>query len=324
MLARQTVHQLNERRAAMTAALSRAIGEVALELPGLSDDSVAGTRATCQASAVLTVVRRAARVGAIDPAVTTAAAELRAALAGDGDPVEAALLSSTTWIPPVDVLHSQRADLIAFTEALVRATKAGCCLPRLPRPVPQLLDDAEAALGAALAAGDHELTARLLATWPLLGAPWTAPARCALDELLVAASLGELAPGLETTLSVALVMALALEHGGVPEPWAATDTDRRVGEHLASLHTSDTHTSDIEVGPAPSSAADTPPSVGPPVRDSALVVAAALRAAALDGDRPRLRAVLALAVACGVSADAAIAATLAELCGLGAFTALAG
>lgn len=299
MLAEQEFHETDARRAELTRMLVHALDTVSDEVPAVPDDLL------IDAGAVLAVLHRTSRARPLEPHLARAAARLSAALP---EPAPATTAPAPAWGLPVDVLHGDRTDLIGFTRTLVRATAAGRCLPRLPRPVPQLLDHAEGGLGGAVAAGDHELVARLLATWPLLGAPWTAPARCALDDLLAAftfpaetappatAGPGDLPAAVTTAIAVALLLALALEHGRAPETWTPNDTDLRVAGQL---------------GP------------GEPVRDAALAISAALRAAARGGDRVRLRAVLAVAVACGVSADAAVAATLDELCGLSAF-ALAG
>lgn len=135
----------------------------------------------------------------------------------------------------LDVLHVERAAVLASVRTLTALSDIGHALPRMGRPVPQVLADAEALLGAAVGAGDHELTAALLTVWPLLGAPWSAPARCALDRVVDAyAAYGYLPPadgpvaeagpdvlraGLAPAAALALLLALVLEHGAAPIPW---------------------------------------------------------------------------------------------------------
>ena len=152
------------------------------------------------------------------------------------------------------------------------------------RPVPQLLADAEAMLGDAVARRDHELTAALLTVWPLLGGAWSATARCALDRLLAAhAAYGFLPPvdgpvapvgddvlraGGAATGALALLLTLLLEHSALPQPWSATDTDLTVARMLAQ-----------DAG----------------VVDATLAVSSALGTASRAGDRVGVLAILELA-----------------------------
>ncbi|MFN8098340.1 MAG: hypothetical protein U0Q21_08650 [Dermatophilaceae bacterium] len=276
--------------------LTRAIAPTAADAGRLSVLHAVG-------SATLAVVARSPRIRTFDP--------------GDGRLVGdlALALSTAPEVPPApeadlveDALHAGREAIIASVRRLVTATKIGHALPRLPRPVPQLLADAEAMLGDAVARRDHELTAALLTVWPLLGGAWSATARCALDRLLAAhAAYGFLPPvdgpvapvgddvlraGGAATGALALLLTLLLEHSALPQPWSATDTDLTVARMLAQ-----------DAG----------------VVDATLAVSSALRTASRAGDRVGVLAILELALSAGVEAESAIAAAVEVVAGHGPF-----
>ncbi|MEI2775628.1 MAG: hypothetical protein V9G19_06565 [Tetrasphaera sp.] len=254
------------------------------------------------------IVARRTRAYAAEPDLASAVDAVRRAW-----PLEAAhATGSPAAAPqvtmPADLLRAGRGEVILYCRMLADVTEAGRSLQWLPAPVPKILADAEAVLGDAVVAQDHELTARLLATWPLLGAPWTAPARCALDRLLAArAAYGFLPPTtgpvaaardelLRTvarpSIALALALSLALEHGPIPQPWTPSEVDLRVRDRLGA---------------------------GGPVVDATLLVSAAVLRA---DDHRQLRAVLDIA-ADGVAADSALALAIDELSGTGPFAARA-
>lgn len=84
---------------------------------------------------------------------------------------------------PFDALGASRLDSYAFTHAVMYASGFGLHAAALPRPRKAIANDAMAALAAALDAGDHDLSAEVLLTWPLLQLAWPAPAAFALQLL---------------------------------------------------------------------------------------------------------------------------------------------
>lgn len=298
-------------RAELVTALAQALDHVGQALPlilvtGAADaaDLVGGARATIE------IVERGSRATELEPGLGASVASLAAVLgevAAAGDLI--AVAPAVADAVPGDILHAERGGVVAYCRMLAHLTQAGRSLRGLPGPVPQLLADAEAVLGDAVVGHDHELTARVLATWPLLGAPWTAPARCALDQLLAAwaaygflparngpvmASRREiLLAGARPSLALAMLLALALEHGATPQPWTASEIDAAVRERLSTD--------------------------GPALDGVLLISAAILRA----DDMTQLRTVLEIAVDCGVQADSAMAAALDALVGSGPFAARA-
>lgn len=74
---------------------------------------------------------------------------------------------------PLDALAATREDVYAFTHAVMYVSDMGARRPPLPRPIAEIVGDAEAALAFSLDGDDFDLTAELLFTWPMLRAPWT-------------------------------------------------------------------------------------------------------------------------------------------------------
>ena len=94
-----------------------------------------------------------------------------------------------------DLLPGELADAHALTRAVLHATDTGLAAPRTSRPAVAVSADAEALLGAALAAADLDVAAELLWTWPMLGLPVTPGARYALGELARAEESHGFLPG---------------------------------------------------------------------------------------------------------------------------------
>lgn len=88
-----------------------------------------------------------------------------------------ALLSQTCIGRSLDVLGANVLDLYAFTHVILYATDMGQLQTvRWPRPVAEIVADAEAALAVALDADNFDLGVELLWTWPMLRLPWSAAA----------------------------------------------------------------------------------------------------------------------------------------------------
>ncbi|HEY4080950.1 MAG TPA: hypothetical protein VGM81_09655 [Burkholderiaceae bacterium] len=100
-----------------------------------------------------------------------------------GSLCDAGLLSRCCVARPLDALGSTTQDLYAFTHVVLHATDMGRRAALFPRPLQAIEADAEAALAAALDAGNFDLSAELLWTWPMLGRPWSAPAILAFHVL---------------------------------------------------------------------------------------------------------------------------------------------
>ena len=79
--------------------------------------------------------------------------------------------SSLAW--EFDHLAGTTEDAYAFTHAILYATDHGRRRVALPRPVEEIVRDADAILAMALDAGNHDVTAEVLWTWPMLDLPWT-------------------------------------------------------------------------------------------------------------------------------------------------------
>ncbi len=174
--------------------------------------------------------------GLDDPAVTassTAAASATASSAvasggwtclGDApapfDTLERAWLRSlaagvTGAVPvPVGSVLERGADLLTgdlgaaygFTHAVLHATDAGRVRVSAHRPPSDLVDDAEALLGAALASGNLDITGELLWTWPMLGLPFGPSAELALRVIAAAADSLGFVPGPEHDPSTAAAL----------------------------------------------------------------------------------------------------------------------
>ena len=89
--------------------------------------------------------------------------------------------SSLAW--EFDHLAGTTDDAYAFTHAILYATDHGRRRVVLPRPVEEIVGDAEAILAVALDAGNHDVAAEVLWTWPMLDQPWTPLAEEARDFL---------------------------------------------------------------------------------------------------------------------------------------------
>ncbi|HET6968005.1 MAG TPA: hypothetical protein VFI44_06990 [Ornithinibacter sp.] len=106
-----------------------------------------------------------------------------------------------------DLLHGELTDAHGLTHAVLHASDCGLAPVRTARPAAAIADDAEALLGAALAAGDLDVAAELLWTWPMLGVPLGAGARHALGELARAEATHGFLPGPEHDPDVAAGLA---------------------------------------------------------------------------------------------------------------------
>ena len=98
-------------------------------------------------------------------------------------PDDPALLAESMLCRPMDALGSTRLDVYAFTHALMYATDLGRRRVAVPRPLPSVAADAEAALAHSLDADDFDLTAEVLLTWPMLGVAWSPSAAFAFRIL---------------------------------------------------------------------------------------------------------------------------------------------
>ncbi len=93
---------------------------------------------------------------------------------GEAEHASAALaLSASSLAWEFDHLAGTTDDAYAFTHAILYATDHGRHRVALPRPVGEIESDAEAILAVALDAGNHDVAAEVLWTWPMLGLPWT-------------------------------------------------------------------------------------------------------------------------------------------------------
>lgn len=99
------------------------------------------------------------------------------------EPIDAELLAATCIGWPLDLLACSTLDLYMFTHVVLYASDMGRRPVRLPRPVDEVLAEAEAGLAAALDADNFDLAAELLWTWPMLDRPWS-PAAVFAFELL--------------------------------------------------------------------------------------------------------------------------------------------
>ncbi|WP_431256354.1 DUF6895 family protein [Roseateles chitinivorans] len=101
----------------------------------------------------------------------------------DVEPIDEELLVATCIGWPLDVLGCLTLDLYMFTHVVMYASDMGRRPVPLPRPVEDILAEAEAGLAAALDADNFDLAAELLWTWPMLRQPWSPAAVFAFDVL---------------------------------------------------------------------------------------------------------------------------------------------
>lgn len=101
----------------------------------------------------------------------------------DVEPIDEELLMSTCIAWPLDVLGCSTLDLYMFTHVVMYASDMGRRPVQLPRPVAEIVAEAEAGLAAALDADNFDLAAELLWTWPMLRQPWSPVAGFAFDVL---------------------------------------------------------------------------------------------------------------------------------------------
>lgn len=123
------------------------------------------------------------------------------------------LLSASCLGRPLDALWSNPPDLYAFTHALLYASDIGRRTIFPPRSSDEILEDAEAALAAAIDADNFDLAAELLWAWPMLRRPWS--------------------PGAEFCYSV--LAAVQDEHRFLPSPAFSSEAHAVLTEPEASL-----------------------------------------------------------------------------------------
>jgi hypothetical protein len=85
---------------------------------------------------------------------------------------EPALWANSSLSRPLDVLAASTLDIYSFTHLVLYSSDLGRRSAALPRPLPDVVADARAALAASLDADNFDLTAELLWTWPMLGVRW--------------------------------------------------------------------------------------------------------------------------------------------------------
>jgi hypothetical protein len=93
-------------------------------------------------------------------------------------------IAASTLGRSLDALKATRADLYAFTHAVLYATDMGRRPLASPRRRRDIEADAVIALGFALDAEDCDLIVEVLWTWPMLGLPWHPAALFALEGLI--------------------------------------------------------------------------------------------------------------------------------------------
>jgi hypothetical protein len=222
---------------------------------------------------------------------------------------------------PLDALQAARADIYAFTHAVLYASDMGRRPLASARRRRDIEADALVALGFALDAEDCDLTVEVLWTWPMLGLPWHPAALFALKGLIERQdSLGFL-PGIgfdarragemsaeqrkrherETCYHTVYVMgflcAAASRQGPLPQrasPRAKRGTSRGAGAVLLELLQGDQHHPQWCARMAGQGAA---------LQDTAapLLLSVLLRRAAEAGDLARLRLLLNAALQYGLA-----------------------
>ncbi len=226
--------------------------------------------------------------------------------------------SSLAWA--FDHLAGTTEDAYAFTHAVLYATDHGRRQVALPRPAAEIVRDADAILAVALDAGNHDVTAEVLWTWPMLDLPWTplaTEARTFLAE--VSDACGFLpGPGFDrsvhrglplpergdyvlrtsyhTTLVHGLLLAACLDREGRLQPRPAT---RRAGSATAPAGPDAAEAVTAVLPPAAVAAAwwtrfaSLPPAGRAPLAPA--LVTMALRRAVTTADLPALQRTLGLA-----------------------------
>ena len=91
------------------------------------------------------------------------------------DPVWYQHLHDSVLSRPLDILGGFRDDGYAFTHVLMYATDFGFRSAFLPRERSVILEEASSLLAKTLDDEDYDLAGEVLLTWPLIGAPWSAP-----------------------------------------------------------------------------------------------------------------------------------------------------
>ena len=134
---------------------------------------------------------------------------LRGIWLGDNDDVSA-LVARTCIARPIDILGCRTQDLYTFTHVLLYASDMGRRSIAWPRPPEEIVHDADAALAAAVDAGNFDLAAELIWTWPMLRLPWSAAA----------------------TFSFGILAALQDECGFLPGPEYSVEERERLPEDM--------------------------------------------------------------------------------------------
>lgn len=227
-----------------------------------------------------------------------------------------------------DHLAGTTDDAYAFTHAILYASDHGRRRVALPRPVEQVAEDAEAILAVALDAGNHDVAAEALWTWPMLGLDWTPLAERARELLAAVSRAHGFLPGpgfdagiherlplperdgyvlrtsYHTTLVHGLLLASILDRGHRGRPLAAT------GPAVAPVRTGAAEALATLCPPLPRAQAwwDLLAAL-PTAEQDALapgLATMALRRASTSADPVALRDTLDVAAACGLAASPAI------------------
>lgn len=100
------------------------------------------------------------------------------------DPTEETrLLAASVLGRRLDPLGCTQVEMYSFTHLVMYSTDSGRRSVLLPRPVPELVADAETALAIALNTDDLDLATEALWTWPMLGVPWSPTALFAWRQI---------------------------------------------------------------------------------------------------------------------------------------------
>jgi hypothetical protein len=127
---------------------------------------------------------------------------LQAIWSGIANPTAVAdTLRATSLAWEFDHLSGTTEDAYAFTHAVLYATDHGRQSVPLPRTPEQIEADADAILAVALDAGNHDVAAEILWTWPMLPIPWSPLAAEAWGFLADVAAQGLLpGPGFDPSI----------------------------------------------------------------------------------------------------------------------------